>query len=128
MRLDTVIRAVQASLTPDLLKREYREGNRGNPMFGHCYVATEALYYMLREGGLEVYPMHGKDPNGIVHWWLEDDAGNIIDATADQYFSVGEEPPYERGTRGAFLPSRYRTGGPSERARVVIERVLERKR
>jgi len=46
-----VARAVRAALTYDLLKPEWqryvREHPGADPMTGHCYVATEAAYYLL---------------------------------------------------------------------------------
>jgi len=42
------IKKIQAALTPDLLKAQYRGSDI--PYYGHCYVAAEALYHLL--GGL----------------------------------------------------------------------------
>jgi hypothetical protein len=44
--MNNVIEAIKQSLTPDLLKKPYREENSTNPMFGHCYVASEALFHI----------------------------------------------------------------------------------
>lgn len=118
MALEDLIANIQMALTPDLLKLPYREENAHNPMFGHCYVATEALFYLLpmREN---YCPCRGRDDRGIVHWWLVNKAtGEIHDVTGDQYFSKDLEPPYIRGVRGGFL-----TIGPSKRCQVVLERV-----
>ena len=38
---------IKSNLTSDLLKKEYREINKKNPFFGHCYVATETLFHFL---------------------------------------------------------------------------------
>ena len=103
-------------LTPDLLKKEYR--NCGNRFYGHCYVATEALWHMMggKESGL--HPTHGKDHKGVIHWWLEDDQLKIYDVTAKQYTDEGLIPPYNKRKRSGFL-----TKEPSKRAREVIRRV-----
>ena len=34
-------------LTPDLVTPKYREENKTNPMYGHCYHTTQALYYLF---------------------------------------------------------------------------------
>lgn len=112
------IDTIQKHLSPDLLKSIYREENKKNPMFGHCYVATEVLYYMLNDFKRYV-PARGRDTEGIVHWWLEDKSnGEIIDVTKEQYYSQGKEPPYEKGKRCGFL-----TNTPSKRAVTVLSRI-----
>ena len=110
--------AIRKVLTPDLVQPKYR-GHPENPMFGHCYVASEALYHMLggKVAGYQSY--RGKDDTGDVHWWLEDTlTGHRYDVTADQYLSVGKRPPYAAGRAGPFL-----TKKPSRRAQIVIDRV-----
>ena len=63
------IEKIQDSLTPDLLKKEYKNQNKDNPLFGHCYAATEFLFHLM--GSKKVKPCCGKDEKGIIHWWLE---------------------------------------------------------
>jgi hypothetical protein len=120
--LEKLSRQIQDVLTPDLLQSQYRERNVSNPMFGHCYVATEAFYHMTKDrypGRFTIF--HGKDDEGIVHWWLHDNHRiRILDLTADQYFSVGKVPPYQNNRRGSFL-----TNEPSKRAITVMNRVKE---
>ena len=88
-------------------------------MTGHCAVATEALYHLLggkRAGYVPVSIRH----HGEVHWWLRTPTGEVIDLTASQF---DDRVPYERGRgRGFQTPG----GVPSKRARVVMERALER--
>jgi hypothetical protein len=118
--INNLVESIKSVLTPDLLKPEYRERNATNPMFGHCYVATEALYHLTKDdwpGRFSIF--HGKDDEGIIHWWLHDNQDiKIVDITADQYLSVGKTPPYDRSRRGAFL-----TKKPSKRAVVVMNRM-----
>jgi hypothetical protein len=65
------------------------------------------------------FPSIGKDENGVNHWWLVDRCdGTILDPTADQYFSQGKHPPYDRARKCSFL-----TKKPSKRARIVMERI-----
>lgn len=118
--LQEIATKIQNALSPDLLKKQYRERNASNPMFGHCYVASEAFYHMTKDqfqNRFSIY--HGKDDEGIVHWWLHDNNNaRIVDLTADQYLSVGKPPPYSNSRRGAFL-----TNEPSKRAIIVINRI-----
>ena len=37
---------LEECLTPDLLTPKYREENKTNPMYGHCYHTTQAMYYL----------------------------------------------------------------------------------
>jgi hypothetical protein len=112
------VRLIQKVLSPDLLKPAYITINRDNHMYGHCYAATEALYYLL--GGKESgwHPCRGKDTEGITHWWLSNTAGQILDPTVEQYTSVGKKPPYLSGRNGPFL-----TQQPSKRANEIMARV-----
>ncbi len=94
----------------DLRRPKYR-GNP-NPYAGHCYIASEALYYLL--GGKEAgwHPMfirHEDEP----HWFLKNDNGDIIDPTAEQF----ETPvPYEEAVGKGFL-----TNYPSARAQQLLD-------
>ena len=119
---DRYISKIQSSLTPDMLRPEYRELNENNPMYGHCYVAAEALFHLL--GGIDSdwRPMCGKDDNEITHWWLRNDAGEISDPTAEQYTSLGLSPPYENGRRCGFMTG---YNHPSRRARIIIAMVQD---
>lgn len=112
------IKKIQGQLTPDLLKKQFREENKSNPMYGHCYVASEALFHLLGKEYSDYKPYCGKGESGVNHWWLQNSKGDILDPTADQYYSVGKKPPYEKGRRKAFL-----TNFPSKRAVILIERV-----
>lgn len=113
-----LIETIQSVLTPDLVRPKYR-GHPENPMFGHCYVASEALFYLLGGRDQPYRPCRGKDETGDVHWWLEDPlTGDRLDVTASQFYSVGRIPPYKAGRFGPFL-----TKEPSKRARVVMDRV-----
>ena len=111
------------SLSPKLLKPEYRQINANNPMYGHCYVATEAMHHLLKTFELTgtFKPFQAKDSNNISHWWLQNDDGEILDITAAQYTSVGKTPPYASGKARVFMfPS------PSKRSKKVIEDVLKK--
>jgi hypothetical protein len=117
-RTVSVIELVQAHLSSDLLKLEYKNNNnQDNPLYGHCYVASEAVYHLL--GSEKVVPCYGRHKEGGTHWWLVDRKTNeIIDPTADQYYCVGKRPPYDGGVRSGFL-----TKKPSKRAQIVLNRI-----
>lgn len=117
--IEKLIQKVQSNLSPDLLKPIYRETNKTNPMFGHCYVATECIYYLL-EADHPYRPHWGRDEDGITHWWLEDKSGNRIDATREQYDSVNKSPPYKNGRNAWFL-----TNKPSKRTLKLLNRIAQ---
>lgn len=119
------MRRVQKVLTPELRNADWagKAVEDANPLFGLCYVASEALYYLL--GGKEA----GWTPNvlshdswpqvlgeGETHWFLRHESGAIADPTAAQF--KGKPIPYEQGRGNGFL-----TKQPSKRASIVIERV-----
>lgn len=111
---------IKLNLTPDLLKKQYRELNKDNPTYGHCYVATEVLYHMMMEcdTNFPYKPHYGKDKNNITHWWLENGWGDRLDVTKEQYTMVNEFPPYSVGKRASFL-----TNHPSKRAVKLMDKV-----
>ena len=59
-----------------------------------------------------------QDDNEIWHWWCLDINENLIDLTSDQYYSLGKEPPYDRGEKSSMLGFAYRT-----RTLELLERV-----
>jgi hypothetical protein len=87
-------------LTTDLLKGQWK--NRINKIHttGHCYAASEALYYLC--GHSNVYnPRVCKEENGDTHWFIQNKFNNeILDPTKSQYIELGKLPPYKiaRGT------------------------------
>ena len=95
-----VIGLIQKNLTPDLLKRKKLK-YKDNPTqyYGHCYHATQALYYLMDTDKL--VPMSGEDYRGEKHWWLQYD-DNIYDCTAEQYLTVGKLPPYHVGKKSKW--------------------------
>ena len=66
---------LEKCLTPDLLTPKYREENESNPMYGHCYHASQAMYYLLDTDTLDI--MSAKDWRGDKHWWLRDRETNL---------------------------------------------------
>tara|TARA_B100001113_G_scaffold200096_1_gene163928 strand:- start:796 stop:1266 length:471 start_codon:yes stop_codon:yes gene_type:complete len=92
MNMCLVMGLIQKNLTPDLLKRKkLKFRDETNKYYGHCYHATQALYYLMDT--TELIAMSGEDYRGEKHWWLQNEH-NIYDCTAEQYWSVGKVPPY----------------------------------
>lgn len=110
-----LVSEVQAVLCDELRRPEWR-GER-NPLAGHCYVASEALYHLLggaRSGWRPVFLRHEGKP----HWFLRHrELGAIADPTALQFASP---PRHELGVPKGFLTGER----ASRRAQVVIRRVL----
>lgn len=108
-----VLKAVRASLTLDLLVREYKQWGKEGKSNGHCYVASEAVYHLMggKEAGFKGVTLNFQ---GYPHWWIVDQFGQVLDPTADQYDVV---VPYGKGKGCGFL-----TRQPSKRAAIVIKR------
>ena len=118
--IDNLMQKIKSNLTPDLLRPEYRRLNLNNPMFGHCYIASEALFYLSggKASGLAI--KRGRDDSNTSHWWLENkETGEILDPTVEQYDMFDLDPPYQVGVRTGFL-----TRTPSKRAITLMQRVL----
>lgn len=98
------------NLTDDLLKPKYRGSN--NKYWGHCYVATEAAYYLY--GKKENYKPHYIKINGDTHWFLKR-GKDIIDLTKNQFnFDVD----YSKSRGCGFLSSK-----PSKRCKILLNRI-----
>jgi len=115
-RAETLLPRVRQALTPDLVNRARCTPN-GRGTSCHCYHASEALYHLLGGARSGYVPVHGPNPGGGAHWWLERrDTGAILDPTGDQF--PGGYRRYGEGVRAGFL-----TKEPSRRARTVMARV-----
>lgn len=69
---------------------------------GWCYTASEAIYHKSGGKAAGITPMQAKvkvKGQEISHWWLKDEDGSIVDATAAQFnFPF----PYEKGRGRGF--------------------------
>lgn len=109
---ENAVGIVRSVLTPELLPPEWQ--NHPHPIGGYCYVASEALYYLL--GGSEAGLTVKRAPCvGGEHWWLEGRGDKLIDATADQFEGDFD---YSKGVASKFL-----TPEPSPRAVKIMLRV-----
>lgn len=106
--MDIVILAIQDSLDDSLLKPNYLKMKDRNKFTGHCYAASEALYYLT--GGKDVWiPQSAKDETGGTHWWLKHKlTGEIVDITKTQYTEFGIQPPYHKGCGRGFQQQSFR--------------------
>lgn len=118
--INLVMSYIASKLTPDLVTKKYREENASNPMFGHCYHSSQALYYLIDTDVLQ--PMSAIDYHDCSHWWLEDTSCNkIYDITSNQYYYVGQIPPYEAGKKKKWYGWKQR---PHQRSLNLMIRVL----
>lgn len=110
--------AVIASLTPELVRKEFLFLQKKHRLGGHCYLATEAMYYLLggkSSGYMPASIVH----EGVKHYYLKHrDSGEVLDLTATQFRTA---IPYEKG-RGSV----YRQSKPSNRTAILLERVNAR--
>ena len=120
--IEAVITLIQISLGPELLKGRkslmYPDDVKINKYYGHCYHASQALYYLMDCDTL--IPMSGEDYRGEKHWWLQD-GEKIYDCTAKQYLDKGELPPYNTGKKSVWYGWKQR---PQQISLNLMKRVL----
>ena len=104
--LDKVSKLIIDNLTSDLVAVKFRKRNSIEPLFGHCYAASACLQKIFGSKNIKLY--HAKDDEDIWHWWTVDKDKEIIDLTADQYYSTGRTPPYDKGKKAGQLGWGYR--------------------
>lgn len=110
--------SVIASLTPELVKKEFLFLQKKHRLGGHCYVATEAMYYLLG-GKSSGYMPASLVHEGVKHYYLKHrETGEVLDLTALQFRTP---IPYASG-RGSV----YRQSKPSKRTAILLERVKAR--
>jgi hypothetical protein len=115
---EQAVKSIRSALTPDLLKPSYRalQDAGAHPMTGHCFVASEALFYIMGGKGSGFVP-HVGHVNGGTHWWVVGPDGRVWDPTLDQFDAPVE---YEKGRGTGFgVPG----AGPSKRAQELLRRV-----
>lgn len=114
--LDRLVRLIHRHLTDDLRRSPWR--GSADPLAGHCFVASEAIYYLLggRAAGWKPLSMRHE---GAPHWLLRHEpSGRVVDATEWQF----RTPPDVACAVGkGFMSSRPDT--PSARAQELMRRV-----
>jgi len=122
LSISTTISEIRKNLTPDLLKGRW-ETSPDDGVSGHCYVATEALYWIVgKQMGFRPYVIgHAECPEllkeGETHWFLMKDNQVVLDVTADQFKA---SIPYAKGKPNGMM--NHPEGG-SKRARVLIKKI-----
>ena len=96
----------------------YPDDIKTNKYYGHCYHASQALYYLIDTDRL--VPMSGEDYRGEKHWWLQDDS-IIYDVTEDQYYSKSKVPPHSKGKKTDWYGWKKR---PHQSSLELMKRVL----
>lgn len=103
-------------LTPELLKPYWRKVNSrsGIRATGHCYAASEALFYLLGGNVCSEYrPKRVKVEQGT-HWFLQHkETQEVLDPTSTQ-FPDGVD--YSKGIGCGFMQQ-------SDRSKIIIGRV-----
>lgn len=109
--VNELIKKIQMNLSDDLLHPSYRKQYTGQGVHGHCYIATETLYYLYgKENGYK--PRYCRCNDGGTHWWLEKD-GVVLDPTEEQ---VADDFDYSAGKSQFFMFY------PSKRCLILAER------
>ena len=111
-------RLIIDSLSDDLLKKEYLNVEGKNKFTGHCYVASEAYFYLSKELNNEDLRVYHVKHENTTHWFLRDSYDDIIDLTYLQFKTL---PIYEKARRGFFL-----TKKPSKRCQTLLKRVYDK--
>jgi hypothetical protein len=122
---ELTIHRIQRVLSPELLKGGYQspaESVSQGAFFGHCYAASEALFYLLGGSGSEYQPWQARHSEEVTHWWLQSEAGEQVDPTRAQFDTIGETPPYDKGAPRPFL-TQYKEE-PCWRAAEIVRRVV----
>lgn len=117
--INELIVIIVKNLNDDLLKKKYRGIKNRNIYSGHCYVATEALYYLINDDERKNYIPSTIKINDITHWFLINKKTNeIIDITKKQF---DFELDYSKSRNRFFLTNR-----PSKRTLILINRIHEK--
>jgi hypothetical protein len=117
--MDNLIKIIINNLTDDLLKNKYKLQKNKNKFTGHCYIATETLYYLLNDEEKYKYTPAILHVNNATHWFLKNKFTNeIIDITKEQF---DFELDYSKSKNCSFL-----TKFPSKRTLILINRIYEK--
>ena len=118
--IESVMKSIASNLTPEMITKKYREENATNPMFGHCYHSSQALFYLMDTDVLE--QRTAIDYHYCSHWWVVDTTTDkVYDVTADKYYCVGQTPPYIDGKKKPWYGWKER---PHQRTLNLMIKVL----
>ena len=114
---ENLINDIINNLDDSFLKKRYLNIPNKNKYTGHCYIATEALYYLLPDNERKKYKPAILKVNGDTHWFLYNSQDNIIlDPTKNQF---NFELDYTKMKNHAFLTTK-----PSKRTLRLINNIL----
>ncbi|RPI85148.1 MAG: hypothetical protein EHM34_02385 [Nitrosopumilales archaeon] len=124
-----IIDEIKKNLNRGLLRGKWKNSADDN-LSGHCYVATEALYWLLgaKQSTYRPYVLsHRTCPEllnaGETHWFLMNPEDHtILDPTAEQFGAM--KIPYEKAVANGMM--NYPEGG-SRRAKQIIEKISQNK-
>jgi hypothetical protein len=117
--INELIKLIVENLSDDLLKKEFILTKNKNRYWGHCYVATEAFYYLLNDDERMNYTPSILKINNITHWFLVNKkTKKVIDITKKQF---DFELDYSKSKNNFFL-----TNKPSKRTLILINRIYEK--
>ena len=117
--LEMVKNKIVDNLEPKFCPPKFRETNKNNPLFGHCYHATQAMYYFFKDADLKAMSAKCQGP-AEQHWWLQD-GNTIYDVTEDQYYSRSKVPPHSKGKKSVWYGWKQR---PQQITLDLMVRVL----
>lgn len=128
MNYTNIIKKINKNLTPDFLKGRWKENYNPeeHPTTGHCYLATEVLYWILGGTNSDWMPHVLTSKvwsdglgEGETHWFLKNKkTGKILDPTEQQF--NGKKIDYDAGIPNGMMC--YPVGG-SKRARKIIDKI-----
>ena len=119
--INDAIKTVLDNLQIDDLLKPYRKKHEDscNPLYGHCFVATEVLWELLKEQNINEFFPHYVYHEECGHWFLKHSMnGDIIDITAGQFETP--VPYHRRGRRSSMMRME---GMPTKRTRKFLKRI-----
>ena len=116
--LGDLIILIKENLDDSLLKNKYLNIKEKNKFTGHCYVASETLYYLSKMIHENYKPAFIKI-NNDTHWFLKNkNTGEIIDITSEQFnFKLD----YSNNKNASFL-----TNYPSKRCVSLMNKIIKK--
>ena len=104
--INEAIKKVLDNLQLEDLKKEYRKKHEDeencSSLYGHCFVATEVLWELLKEKNINEFLPHYIYHEECGHWFLKHrQNGDIIDVTAGQFKTP--VPYHKRGRRSSMM-------------------------
>lgn len=113
-KIERIKKNILSNLTEDLRLAKYR--NDPNILKGHCYIASEALFYLLNNKNNKIWKPKWVKHENDTHWFIQNiETGRIIDLTVKQFKT---KPRYGKGISCGFL-----TKVPSKRTQILLERI-----